>query len=377
MSEQDLDLLCSGCGIGIQTEDKTAPGYAPLNSVIEREFPVCQRCYRIKHYNEVAPVSLNNEGFQKILSDIGKRNALVVKVVDLFDFAGSWVKDIKKYVGKNPILLVANKADLLPRSTNWERVENWLSYEVKKQGVAVEQVFLVSAKKRIEIENVKAAIEAKAGKRDVYVVGTANVGKSTLINGLLQLFGEEDGAELTTSRYPGTTLSTIRIDLPNHDGSIIDTPGIMTTHRLTDLVSPKGLREITPEEYINPKTYQLNDKQSLFLGGLARVDYVEGPKQGFTVYCANQLTVHRTKLENADELYAKHLGTLLTPPYAGEESNPVLEKLYAHSFTVKSGHPQDIVISGIGWITLRGQHFTTVKVHAPKGVDVHLRRALI
>ncbi|KEO85168.1 ribosome biogenesis GTPase YqeH [Tumebacillus flagellatus] len=376
MSELDLDLTCSGCGIVIQTEEKSEPGYAPLNSVIEREFPVCQRCYRIKHYNEVAPVPLNNAGFQKILSDIGRRNALVVKVVDLFDFAGSWVKDIKKYVGKNPILLVANKADLLPRSTNWERVENWLKYEVKKQGVEVDQIFLVSAKKRIEIENVKTAIEARAGKRDVYVVGTANVGKSTLINGLLNLFGEEEGAELTTSRYPGTTLSTISIELPGH-GRIIDTPGIMTKHRLTDLVSPKGLRDITPEAYINPKTYQLNDGQTLFLGGLARVDYVEGPKQGFTVYCANQLNVHRTKLENADELYAKHLGTLLTPPYEGEEINPVLTEWVTHSFTLKSGHPQDVVISGIGWVTLRGQHYTNVRIHAPKGVDVHTRRALI
>lgn len=371
----ELGIQCSGCGIDIQTEEPEQPGYAPLNTIVEREYPVCRRCYRIKHYSEVAPVALDNAGFQKILRDIGTRPALVVKVVDLFDFAGSWVKDINKYVGKNPIILVANKADLLPRSTNWDKVENWLRHEVTKQGVKVDDVILISAKKRVEIDNVKASIESRIGNKHVYVVGTANVGKSTLINGLLQLLGEEENAELTTSRYPGTTLSTIRIDLPNHPGQIIDTPGIMTTHRLTDLVSPKALRMITPETYINPKTYQLNDQQTLFLGGLCRFDYVEGPRQGFTVYAANQLEVHRTKLDNAEELYERHIGTLLQPPT--DDCAPELRDLVKHSFTIKSGHPQDVVVSGLGWVTVRGQHRTQVTVHAPRGVDVHLRRALI
>jgi ribosome biogenesis GTPase YqeH len=368
-------LICTGCGIGIQTEDKDKPGYAPLNSVIEREHPVCQRCYRIKHYSDVAPVALDNENFQKILRDIGKRPALVVKVVDLFDFAGSWVKEINRYVGKNPIILVANKADLLPKVTNFEKVEKWLYKEVEAQGVRVADTILISAKKRINIEFVKEAIEERAGDKDVYVVGAANVGKSTLINGLLRLYGQEEGAEITTSRYPGTTLSTIRMELPNHRGSLIDTPGIMTNHRLTDLVCPKCLRVITPETYINPKTYQLNDQQTLFLGGLARFDYVEGPKQGFTIYAANQLKVHRTKLENADELYRKHVGGMLVPPC--ETCPDHLRELVPHRIRLKSGHPQDIVISGLGWITVRGMHYTTAVVHVPKGVEVHTRRALI
>ena len=372
----EFEIQCSGCGITIQTEDPNAPGYAPLNSVVEREYPVCKRCYRIKHYSDVAPVALNNEDFQKILGDIGKRPALVIKVVDLFDFAGSWVPDFKKYVGKNKVLLAANKADLLPRSTNFDKVENWLAYEVKKQGVNVDKVQLISARKGIEVEHVKTWIESNIGDRNVYVVGTANVGKSTLINGLLRLWGEGDGAELTTSRYPGTTLSTVRIDLPHHKGDIIDTPGIMTTHRMSDLVCPKCLKIITPDTYINPKTFQLNDQQTLFLGGLCRVDYVEGPKQGITVYAANQLNIHRTKLERADEVYADHLGTeILQPPC--EKCPDHLRKLVPQTFHIKSGHPQDIVISGIGWVTVRGQAATHLRVHVPKGVKIELRRALI
>ena len=43
---------------------------------------------------------------------------------------------------------------------------------------------------------------------DVYIVGTTNVGKSTLINKLIERsVGEKD--VVTTSRFPGTTLDMI------------------------------------------------------------------------------------------------------------------------------------------------------------------------
>ena len=45
-----------------------------------------------------------------------------------------------------------------------------------------------------------------------YIVGTTNVGKSTLINKLIeQSVGEKD--VVTTSRFPGTTLDLIDIPL--------------------------------------------------------------------------------------------------------------------------------------------------------------------
>ena len=32
------------------------------------------------------------------------------------------------------------------------------------------------------------------------------------------------------------------------------------------------------------------------------------------VYVSNDLQIHRTKLENADALYEKHIGAMLSPP---------------------------------------------------------------
>lgn len=140
----------------------------------------------------------------------------------------------------------------------------------------------------------------------MYVVGVTNTGKSTLINRIIkQLTGVED--LITTSRFPGTTLD--RIMIPLDDGqSLIDTPGIIHRHQMAHFVGPKDLKLVSPTSVIKPATYQLNEGQTIFLGGLARFDYLRGGRQSFVIYADTQLPLHRTKLINADEFYQKHVG---------------------------------------------------------------------
>jgi hypothetical protein len=40
--------------------------------------------------------------------------------------------------------------------------------------------------------------------------------------------------------------------------------------------------------------------RSIFLGGLVRIDYIEGPPAVFSFYVANTLPIHLTKMEKAD-----------------------------------------------------------------------------
>lgn len=62
------------------------------------------------------------------------------------------------------------------------------------------------------IDDLLTSIDQNRNKQDVYIVGTTNVGKSTLINKLIeQSVGEKD--VVTTSRFPGTTLDLIDIPL--------------------------------------------------------------------------------------------------------------------------------------------------------------------
>ena len=368
MSEEKLQ--CVGCGVEIQTERPDELGYAP-KSALEKEAIICQRCFRLKHYNEVQDVSLTDDDFLKILNGIGQTDGLVVKVVDIFDFNGSWLPGLHRFVGNNKVLLVGNKADLLPKSIKKNKLIHWMKREAKELGLKSVDVFLMSAQKGQGIREIAEAIEHYREGKDVYVVGCTNVGKSTFINAIIkEVTGEKD--IITTSQYPGTTLDMIDIPLDN-GASLYDTPGIINHHQMAHYVDKRDLKLISPKKEIKPKVYQLNEGQTLYFGGLARLDYVQGGRKSLTCYVSNDLHIHRTKLEKADELYEKQAGELLQPPRP--EQMDEFPELVAHEFTIKN-EKTDIVFSGLGWVTVN-ETGSKVVAHAPKGVGVFVRDSLI
>src|SRR5690606_7419630 len=214
-------LTCSGCGVKLQTYDSATIGYIP-EKALQRTHPVCHRCFRIKHYNEVSTVTLDQDEFMRILGSVADTNALVVHIVDLFDFEGSLIGGLHRFVGHNPILLVVNKLDLLPPSLNWNRVKNWVQQQAKENGLKPIDVVLVSAKRGSGFDQFAAMLDRYRKDNDVYIVGATNAGKSTLINQLIRRYSDLD-TELTVSRYPGTTLDLVRIPLVEGQ-AIIDTP---------------------------------------------------------------------------------------------------------------------------------------------------------
>ena len=372
MTLEHNQLRCAGCGVLIQTEDKQKAGFVPA-SALQKTPIICQRCFRIKHYNEAASVTIDQDEFLRLLSGIGNTNSLVVHIVDIFDFEGSLISGLQRFVGNNPVLLVVNKVDLLPKALNMNRLRNWVQHQAKLQGLRTVEVVLCSAKRNIGFERVIEEIDRFREGRDIYVVGATNVGKSTLINRLIRDYSDLE-EELTTSRYPGTTLDAVHI--PLDDGkAIIDTPGIVYTSRMTEIVPRSFLGTLLPEKQIKPLVYQLNSGQSIFMGSIARFDFVEGERQSFTFYVSNALNIHRTKLEKADELYEQHKGELLGGPSKDElESIPAWTR---HSLRVKRGQFQDVYISGLGWIQVNSDSGALLEIYAPKGIKVLLRDSMI
>ena len=368
----ETERRCIGCGAILQTTDPKKPGYLPAATLAKAEADddiYCQRCFRLRHYNEIAPVTLTDDDFLRLLNAIGESNALIVNVIDIFDFNGSVIPGLHRFVGDNPVILVGNKADVLPKSLNPNKLKNWLQQQAKAQGLRPVTTLLASAKKGFGVDELLTAIEKYREHRDVYVVGVTNTGKSTLINRIIkQLTGVED--LITTSRFPGTTLD--RIMIPLDDGqSLIATPGIIHRHQMAHFVGPKDLKLVSPTSVIKPATYQLNEGQTIFLGGLARFDYLRGGRQSFVIYADTQLPLHRTKLINADEFYQRHVGGLLAPPQADEVRD--FPPLVRFEFTPKE--KSDLVFAGLGWITVPAG--VTIAGYAPKGVDVLLRKAFI
>ena len=366
------DILCIGCGAPIQTKYKDRLGYTPQSALekgMETGELYCQRCFRLRHYNEITDVQLTDDDFLRLLHEVGDSNALVVNVVDIFDFNSSVIPGLPRFVAGNDVLLVGNKKDILPKSVKTSKVTQWLMERAHEEGLRPVDVVLTSAQNKQAIKELIEKIEQYRKGRDVYVVGVTNVGKSTLINAIIQeITGDKE--VITTSRFPGTTLD--KIEIPLADGShIYDTPGIIHRHQMAHYLSAKNLKYISPKKEIKPKTYQLNPEQTLFLGGLGRFDFVSGNKQGFTAYFDNELQLHRTKLAGAGEFYEKHVGFLLTPPSKKEVSD--FPQLVKHELKIEA--KTDVVFSGLGWIRVTGP--AKIAAWAPDGVAVVTRKAII
>lgn len=370
LNVNEQQYACVGCGVYIQTEDKTKLGYAPP-AALKKEQVVCQRCFRLKHYNEVQDVHLTDDDFLKILNEIHHQDALIVKIVDIFDFNGSWLPGLHRFVGNNQIILVGNKIDLLPKSVKKNRLVHWMKYEASQLGLKPQDVFLMSATKGTFVKEVAEAIEHYRQGKDVYVVGCTNVGKSTFINRLIKEYSGEDDI-ITTSHFPGTTLNVIEIPMSD-EKVIIDTPGIINHHQMAHYVDPRDLKIITPNKEIKPRIFQLNEGQTLFFAGLARFDYVSGGRRSFTCYVANELPIHRTKMEKADSLYEKHLGEMLKPPR--KEQLKTFPPFVRHEFLIRD-EKTDVVFSGLGWVTINEPGAKLV-TFVPKGVHVLVRKSLI
>lgn len=361
---------CEGCGISLQTEDPDQVGYIP-EKALTRDVVLCKRCFRIRHYGDMTKVEQDPDAYLKRLDEIAQSDGLVVWVVDLFDFAGSRVPGLARRIGNLPILIVANKVDLFPPSVKWERLREWIFQSAKDLGIRPVDVVLISAEAGIGIKRAMEAIEFYRDQRDVYMIGTTNVGKSTLINQLLKKAKVTEKELITTSPYPGTTLDAIRI--PLDDGKLlVDTPGIIRKDRVSEWVDPGELKSVIPDKTIKPRVYQLNDQQTLFFGGLVRFDFVRGNRQSFVCYLSNQLYIHRTKLEKADEMWEKHRGKLLSPPK--DPSN--LPPLRKHVIHLKGDEKTDVVIPGLGWVAA-GKNQAWIEVYTPEGTSVSTRSAII
>ncbi|SDI34948.1 ribosome biogenesis GTPase YqeH [Natribacillus halophilus] len=369
MSEETI--ICSGCGVPIQTSDASQTGYAPP-AALDRAVIVCQRCFRLKHYNEKPDIPLQAEDFRRMLQTIGRTDALIVLLVDLFDVEGSWLleRDVLK---NNTLLLVGNKRDLLPKSVNERKLKTWLKKDALQRGWTPSDVLLMNAFKSEDVKHVAAEMDELRQAKDVYIVGSTNVGKSTFINQLIKLFEGDDEQLITTSTFPGTTLAFI--DLPLDDGrKLYDTPGVINPRQMLARLPQREMAALQPKKEIKPIVHQLNPEQTLFFGGLARMDFVSGEANHFVCYFPPAFKPHRTKLVNADELYEKHAGeTLLSPPEKASLTD--IPPFKRQSFHIQQDKT-DIVIPGLGWITV-GNAGAKIDIYAPEHVEVITREAII
>jgi ribosome biogenesis GTPase YqeH len=368
--EKNRVQTCFGCGVPLQNENPGATGYVPkMLGENGQEHYLCQRCYRLQHYGETREEEVALPDYKEIFSNAIKKKCLIIYVVDLFAFECSIIKDLSPFIKDNPILVVANKRDIMPKSIDDDKLRQFVYARFKLEGIDIEDVIVSSAYKNYNIEEIIEAMKALKNGKDIYIVGASSVGKSSLINVLLKNIKNETRDLITTSPYPGTTVATITIPLDNKS-KIYDTPGMVSRDSVFAAFDKSVLKYTIPRTEIKPITFQLNDKQSIFIGGVSRFDFVEGKKTGFTFYASSNVELHRTKLEKADAIFEKLISTGKIKPVSAALKGP--QDFVRHEMNLPNDKKVDIVISGLAWISVKGTG-QKVSVLAPAGVSVTIR----
>ena len=333
-----MNKKCLGCGVELQDENMLLDG-----QTVNLENDLCQRCFRLKNYGEYQATTKTNEEYQQILEAVGKTKDLVVYVTDVLNVEQD-LYDIRKFL-PNKILLVLNKRDVIPKSVKDEKLIQYF----KDKYDFFNDIVVVSCEKNMNIDHLLNRIKFFQVTKQVYVVGHTNAGKSSLINKLIKNYSDSK-QELTISPLPSTTLNLINIEI-NDYLTIIDTPGLIDEGSITNYVDNELLKIITPKKEIKTKTYQLRRGQSIIIGDLVRIDYVDGEKNSFTLYISNDIKTKRIISSRHDDL--KNLA----------------KRTYQLPFN------QDIVIKGLGFIKVVNRG--VVDIYLNQRVETFLRDNLI
>lgn len=260
---------CIGCGSILQDTDKNKDGY-----VLDINDKLCQRCFRIRYYNEYKNTIRDNNDYLKILDSINNDD-LVVYVTSLLDIRLDYIDSFKN------VIVVLTKRDILPKSVKDEKLIKYIKSRYNPL-----EVIVVSSVKNYNIDYLFDILR-QYKKKNIYVVGTTNGGKSTLINKLIKNYSDND-VVITSSMYPSTTLDKIEINILGLN--IIDNPGLINKGSIVNYIDNNLLKKITIKKEIKPKTYQLNGKGSVLIEDLIRLDY-DTKGTSMTIYVNNLVNI--------------------------------------------------------------------------------------
>lgn len=321
---------CIGCGVILQDTNKDKEGYTPnLNNNL------CERCFKIRHYNEYKYIDKDNAYYKQILKQIEKENNLVLLVTDFLNLEHLNTLNIT-----SNIILVISKRDIISRNIDETKLLDNI-----KLNLNIKEKLIIGTKNNYHLDVLYNAIMKYKTSNKVYVIGYTNAGKSTLINSFIKNYGNNENF-ITTSNLPSTTLDLIENKI-NENLILIDTPGLLDEGSVFDIYH-NSLNKIIPKKEIRPINVQVKIPQTIYIDDIAKI-YIE-QNNSLIFYMSNNLNIKRVykKLIKNDNL---------------------------KEYTLNINSKEDLIIKGLGFI--RFSKKSTIKLYLKENVKYVIRKSIL
>jgi Predicted GTPases len=363
---------CYHCGAILQTADSNITGFIDKETL--EKYPdgvlLCNNCYASEKLKQPQEATFDNQ-FVHILEQIKQKKSLVVYVVDLFSFEGSFITKVSEMLQGCDVLAIGNKRDLLPKDVDDKELLEYVAHRLRVAHLAVKDVVLTSSTTGYNIDLMYEKIKKLSENKDVYFVGATVSGKSALIAEFLKKYKNTTQELVITYTFPNTDLRGFKIPIGKNI-YIYETPGLSINNSMLSQVELLVGHDIIPTNVVAARSFKLNVGYSILFGGLALVELLKGEETKVDVYAKYSVDLKCTK--NGEGHFASALVRHSLKPCSNKLKSFADFDVYDLEITEEGD--RDLGVLGLGWLHFIGNK-QVYRVFVPKGVYVYTTRSKI
>lgn len=360
-------LRCNKCGVVLQGLDPDKKGYIPMR-ILEREnlsthVLYCEDCFEeVKLMNTSSLDNNINEQTLKILDDAVATDALIIWVVDLFSFVGSFKSDLVKKIKGLKLVVLGTKFDLFPPSVKKEHVEKYIKERFNEVGLEPITIKILDNLNSYNTENSLEPLHKLRRGHDVFMIGTTMSGKTTIINNAMKFFSNKTRWAIKTELYPNTNLKVLEIPLSN-SSFLYELPGLSLDNSVLSKVEKDVQKMIAPHNKIKVTNALLKAGDSIMAGGICCLELIEGEMTLFKAYTSESIEFKKAPSSKMNNIFKDNLRRRLVRPVSDQLLNFVDFDVFQYEMDNDNQY-HDIGIEGFGWFTFlaKGQ---TIRITLP------------
>ena len=370
---------CYFCGATLQSEDPNKEGYVNPE-VLEnptQNFAFCQKCFEAERFRALSNEPFIDYEFIDVLKEAKRNGDLLVYVVNLFSFETSFSKEVIDLIQGMNILVVGTKFDLLPQSVTIEDISEYVAHRFRVAGLQIthNDVYITSINDEESVRATLTKIFELKNAKNVFIIGSEASGKTALINSFLKIYSNLSNGNIVTCNYKNTHLKVMQIPMTNKS-SMYETPGISITNSILFGLDAKTLRSIYLTEPVEPREMSISKGHSMFIGGLAIIELLEGDKLEMLCYFHKNVQLNRSHVSDVESKFIKlNKKGELVPSLSKIKSTKDME-VFEIQMSNDTPTYRDLGFSGLGWVNYKATN-QKIRVYVPKGVSIYTSRPKI